>query len=82
MREMLVIMWPSWRPSTHPLHVSQCQMSHFLPALYKDMENDNNLLVTYILVKNELTAGTAESSFRRNVNVYTDVDIKNRARLS
>ena len=65
-----------------PLHVSQCEMSHFLPALYKDMENDNNLSVIYILVKNELTAVRAESSFRRNVNVYTDVDIKNRARLS
>ena len=46
------------------------------------MENDNNLSVIYILVKNELTAVRAESSFRRNVNVYTDVDIKNRARLS
>ena len=82
MREILVIMWPSLRPSTHPLHVSQCQMSHFLPAPYKDMENDNNLSVIYILVKNELTALRAESSFRRNVNVYTDVDIKNTARLS
>lgn len=68
-------------PPTPPAHdVSQGQISHLLPALYKDMESDNNLSVIYILVKNELTAVRAESIFRRNFNVYADVDNKNRAR--
>ena len=48
----------------------------FSSSTIKYMENDNNLTVIYILVKNELTAVRAESSFRRNFNVYKQSQVE------
>ena len=80
MREILVITWPSVRPST-PLHVSHWNVKFTTLSIIRHRKWQQSVNYNHRCEDESTASIEAESFFfRLNFNVYTDMDSRERAR--